>query len=122
MALETTTTSNANQLPASSDGKTFGASASDPISFHGATPIAKATVATLAGTLTGTIDGTIADIAATAGNCQGTVAPSATQVDTAIATAVASIVTGSNTQLKELQTVLNNLVSAMQTKGIIKQS
>lgn len=70
-------------------------------------------VSTIAGTLTGTVDGTIADIAASAGACAGGAEPSATQVDTAIATAVASIVTGTNTQLKELQTKVNELINAL---------
>lgn len=66
-------------------------------------------VAEVAGTLTGTTDGTIADIAASAGACAGGSTPTAAQVDTAIATAVATIVTGTNLQLKELQTTLNAL-------------
>ena len=65
----------------------------------------------VAGTLTGTTDGTIADIAAAAGACAGTTSPSATNVDTAIATAVAPIVTGTNTQLKELQLLLNKAIA-----------
>lgn len=65
----------------------------------------------LAGTLTGTIDGTIADIAAAAGACAGGSTPAASDVDTAIATAVAPIVTGTNTQLKEVQALLNKAIA-----------
>jgi hypothetical protein len=64
----------------------------------------------LTGTLTGTANGSLADIAATAGSCAGGAEPSAAQVDTAIATAVASIVTGTNEQLKEIQTVINAML------------
>ena len=60
----------------------------------------------LTGTLTGTVNSALVDIAATAGSCAGTSTPSATNVDSAIATAVASIVTGTNEQLKELQTAI----------------
>lgn len=76
-----------------------------------------AVVAAVAGTLTGTVDGTIADIAATAGSCAGGATPTATQVDTAIATAVATIVTGTNLQLKELQTTLNAVIAALKAAG-----
>lgn len=80
----------------------------------------KATVvAAVAGTLTGTVDGTIADIAATAGSCAGGSSPSATNVDSAIATAVASIVTGTNLQLKELQTTLNAALAALKAAGLM---
>lgn len=75
--------------------------------------------ATLAGTLTGTVDGALADIAATAAACAGGSSPSATNVDDAIATAVASIVTGTNTQIKEIQTLLNKLSAALVTHGLI---
>lgn len=68
------------------------------------------TIATLAGTLTGTADGTMEDIAATAAATAGGATPTAAQVDTGVATAVASIVTGTNLQLKELQTKLNTLL------------
>jgi len=69
-------------------------------------PAADTVPTKLTGTLTGTVNGAIVDIAATAGNCQGSATPSAAQVDTAIATAVATIVSGTNEQLKELQTSL----------------
>lgn len=65
------------------------------------------TLAALTGTLTGTADGAMTDIAATAGACAGGSTPTATQVDTAIALAVSTIVSGTNEQLKELQTTLN---------------
>lgn len=70
-------------------------------------------VAALAGTLTGTADGTIADIAATASAVVGGAAPTAAQVDTGIALAVSTIVSGTNTQLKELQTKLNEVLAAL---------
>ena len=67
----------------------------------------------LAGTLTGTVDGTIADIAATASAVVGGATPTAAQVDTGIALAVSTIVSGTNTQLKELTTKLNELIAAL---------
>ncbi|MFA6310603.1 MAG: capsid cement protein [Sterolibacterium sp.] len=80
---------------------------------------AQAAVADLSGTLTGTANGSMVDIAATAGACAGGATPTATQVDTAIATAVASIVTGTNEQLKELQTKLNAALAALRAAGVI---
>ena len=80
------------------------------------------TIAAIAGTLTGAVDGTIADIAATAGACAGGSTPTATQVDTAIATAVATIVTGTNLQLKELQTTINAILVALKAAGIVASS
>lgn len=71
-------------------------------------------VSSLAGTLTGTVDGTIADIAATAAATAGGATPTAAQVDTGIALAVSTIVSGTNTQLKELQTKLNAVIAALQ--------
>lgn len=68
----------------------------------------------LAGTLTGTVDGTMADIAATAAATAGGATPTAAQVDAGIATAVASIVSGTNTQLKELQAKVNAILAALQ--------
>ena len=52
----------------------------------------------------GAADNIVAAVAATAGSCGGSTTPSATNVDTAIATAVASIVTGVNSNFKELAT------------------
>lgn len=75
-------------------------------------------VANLAGSLTGTTDGTIDNIAATAAATAGGATPTAAQVDTGIATAVATIVTGTNTQLKELQVKLNEALGAMRAAGI----
>lgn len=76
--------------------------------------LAATTVPTkLTGTLTGTVDGAIADIAADVGACAGEATPSATQVDAAIAKAVAPIVTGTNTQLKELQTSLAAVIDLL---------
>ena len=69
--------------------------------------------------LTGTTDGVMADVAAAAGACAGGSAPTAANVDTAIATAVAPIVTGTNTQLKELMTKLNTLISILKSAGLI---
>jgi hypothetical protein len=105
-----------------STGTKFATAANQKLAFHGATPIvqragsAQALVTltggvALAGSLTGTTDGTIVDIAATAGSCAGTTTPSATNVDSAIATAVASIVTGTNTQLKEIMLLLNKAIA-----------
>lgn len=88
--------------------------------------ISSQTSAALTGTLTGTANGSLVDIAAAAGACGGGATPANTDVDAAIATAVATIVSGTNEQLKELQTQLNaaivdvaNLithVTAMRTK------
>ncbi len=71
-------------------------------------------ITALGGTLTGTVDGDLANIAATAAATAGASSPTAAQVDTGIATAVASIVTGTNTQLKELQTKVNAILAALQ--------
>ena len=75
---------------------------------------AAAPVAALTGTLTGTANGALVDVAAAAGACAGGSSPTAGNVDTAIATAVATIVSGTNEQLKELQTTVNALVAALQ--------
>lgn len=80
---------------------------------------AAAAVASLAGTLTGTADGTMVDVAAAAGSCAGGSSPSATNVDTAIATAVAPIVTGVNTQNKEMQTTINAILASLRAAGIV---
>lgn len=80
---------------------------------------AQAAVADLTGTLTGTANGSMVDVAASAGACAGGATPSATDVDAAIATAVASIVTGTNEQLKELQTKLNAALAALRAAGVI---
>ncbi len=128
-----------------STGSKLGTAASQKLAFHGATPViqragsAQALVTltggvALAGSLTGTTDGTIVDIAATAGSTAGGDTPTAAQVDTGIATAVATIVTGTNTQLKEIQlllnkaiadnvlltTLVNELRAAVVAKGLIK--
>lgn len=121
------------QVRNTSAGYSVGTAAAQKVGFHGATPViqrassAQAAVTALTGTLTGTVDGAIADIAAAAGNCAGTTAPTAGNVDTAIATAVAPIVSGTNTQLKELQTslaaaivLINELRAAVVAKGLIK--
>lgn len=73
------------------------------------------TATALTGTLTGTANGSLVDVAATAGSCAGGATPSAANVDSAIATAVASIVSGTNEQLKELQTTLNLLITNLTT-------
>lgn len=78
-----------------------------------------AVVAALGGTITGTTDGDLADIAATAGSCAGGSTPTASNVDTAIATAVASIVTGTNTNLKEIQTTLNAVLTALKNANLM---
>jgi predicted RecA/RadA family phage recombinase len=69
------------------------------------------TAVALTGTLTGTTNGAMVDIAATAGACAGGATPTASNVDTAIATAVATIVSGTNEQLKELQTMVNTCIT-----------
>lgn len=79
----------------------------------------QAAEADLSGTLTGTANGSMVDIAASAGACAGGATPSAAQVDTAIATAVATIVSGTNEQLKELQTKLNAALAKLRLAGII---
>lgn len=71
------------------------------------------TLAALGGALTGTVDGDLADIAAAAGACGGGATPANTDVDAAIATALAPIVTGTNTNLKEIQTTLNALIALL---------
>lgn len=65
-------------------------------------------VTALAGTLTGSVDGTIADVAAIAIATSG----GNTYSDAAVNTAVNTAITSVNLQLKELQTVLNQLVAA----------
>jgi len=80
---------------------------------------AQAAVADLSGTLTGTANGSMVDIAATAAATAGGATPTAAQVDAGIATAVASIVTGTNEQLKELQTKVNALLAALRLNGVI---
>ncbi len=106
-------------------GYSLGQSATDLVSLHGATPIAKAAgpaaidlnsltpdaqsdieTCSLTGTITGSVNGALVNVAATAGSCAGGSGPTAGQVDTAIATAVASIVTGTNEQLAEIQAKL----------------
>jgi predicted RecA/RadA family phage recombinase len=79
----------------------------------------QAAEADLSGTLTGTANGSLADIAATAAACAGGAEPSAAQVDTAIALAVSTIVSGTNEQLKELQTKLNATLAKLRIAGII---
>lgn len=64
-------------------------------------------ISTLAGTLTGTTTGTMVDVAAAA--CAGGATPTAAQVDTAIDT----LETSTNLALKELQTKLNALLTAL---------
>lgn len=89
-----------------------------PAALTYADPAAQ-TSAALTGTLTGTANGALVDVAAAAGACAGGDTPTAAQVDTAIATAVAPIVSGTNEQLKELQTQLNAAVAdltALRTK------
>ena len=116
---------NESKSPVNSNGQMIGRSNSDKVAFHGITPIARAQVQTLStflgGTLTGTTTGTIVDVAAA--NCLGGASPTAAQVDTA----VNSLETSTNLALKELmtqqsaiQTRLNDLISALQNKGIIK--
>ena len=70
---------------------------------------------------TGTVDGTLADIAATAAATAGGSTPTAAQVDTGIATAVASIVTGTNTQIKELQAKVNEIIAAAKADGSLSK-
>lgn len=116
---------NENKSPVNSNGTIIGRSNTEPLSFHGVTAIARAQIQTLstflAGTLTGTTTGTIVDVAAA--NCLGGATPSAAQVDTA----VNALETSTNLALKEImtqqaaiQTRLNDLITALQNKGIIK--
>lgn len=79
----------------------------------------QAAEAALTGTLTGTANGSMVDVAATAAATAGGATPTAAQVDAGIATAVASIVTGTNEQLKELQTKLNALLAKLVLAGIL---
>jgi len=79
----------------------------------------QAAEAALAGTLTGTVDGTLADIAATASAVVGGATPTAAQVDTGIALAVSTIVSGTNLQLKELQTKVNAVIAKLVLAGIL---
>ncbi len=76
-------------------------------------------IAAITGTLTGTADGAMVDVAATAAATAGGSTPTAAQVDTGIAAAVASIVTGVNTQNKELLTKLNEVIAALKAAGVV---
>lgn len=116
---------NENKSPVNSNGTIIGSSDTEPLGFHGVSPIARAQVTTiaanLAGTLTGTTTGTIVNVAAA--NCLGGATPTAAQVDTA----VDALETSTNLALKELQTKLNesiskvnSLITALQNKGVIK--
>jgi anthranilate phosphoribosyltransferase len=80
------------------------------------------TVEKLTGTLTGSVDGAMADIAAAAAATAGGSSPSATNVDAGIATAVAPIVSGVNTQNKEIMTKLNELIEKVNALGLTKLS
>jgi predicted RecA/RadA family phage recombinase len=66
-----------------------------------------AVVAALAGTMTGTVDGTIADIAAIS------LSTSNTYTDAAVNSAVNTAITAANLQLKELQTKVNAILTAL---------
>jgi predicted RecA/RadA family phage recombinase len=79
----------------------------------------QAAEAALSGTLTGTANGSMVDIAATAAATVGGATPTAAQVDTGIALAVSTIVSGTNEQLKELQTKLNALLAKLVLAGIL---
>lgn len=118
---------NENKSPVNTNGSMIGRSDSDKVAFHGISPIARAQVAiisaNLAGTLTGTTDGTIVDIAPV--NVTSANPDNATDVE--IETAVNVAVTSANLQFKELQAKLNetilklnDLITALQNKGIIK--
>ncbi len=80
---------------------------------------AQAAVADLSGTLTGTANGSMVDVAATAAATVGGATPTAGQVDTGIALALSTVVSGTNEQLKELQTKLNALLAVLRLAGII---
>ncbi len=80
---------------------------------------AQAAEAALSGTLTGTANGSMVDIAATAAATVGGATPTAAQVDTGIALAVSTIVSGTNEQLKELQTKLNAVMAKLVLAGIL---
>ncbi len=79
----------------------------------------QAAEAALSGTLTGTANGSMVDVAATASAVVGGATPTAAQVDTGIALAVSTIVSGTNEQLKELQTKLNALLAKLVLAGIL---
>lgn len=64
----------------------------------------------LTSSLTGTLDQVLVNIAATAAGTAGGGAPTAAQVDAGIANAVSTIVTGTNTNLREIWTALNQLL------------
>jgi predicted RecA/RadA family phage recombinase len=72
-----------------------------------------AVVAALAGTLTGTVDGTLADVAAIA------LSTSNTYTDAAVNSAVNTAITSTNLQLKELQTKLNAILTALKDAEIM---
>lgn len=76
-------------------------------------------IAALTGTLTGTVDGAMVDVAATAAATVGGSSPTAAQVDTGIALAVSTIVTGVNTQNKEMLTTINAIIAALKVAGIM---
>ena len=72
--------------------------------------------AALAGTLTGTVDGTLADVAAIA------LSTTNTYTDAAVNSAVNTAITSVNLQLKELQTVLNAVISKLKAAGLMASS
>jgi hypothetical protein len=81
---------------------------SDPLNLSQA-----AVVAALAGTLTGSVDGTLADVAEIA------LSTSDTYTDAAVNTAVNTAITSTNLQLKEIQTQLNAVISALKTANLM---
>ena len=69
--------------------------------------------AALAGTLTGTTDGTLADVAAIA------LSTSNTYTDAAVNTAVNTAITSINLQIKELQAVVNSILTKLKAAGLM---
>lgn len=74
--------------------------------------------AALGGTLTGTVDGTLADVAAVAISSAG----GNTYADTTVNTAVNVAVTSVNLQLKEIQTVVNAILTKLKAAGLMASS
>jgi hypothetical protein len=73
-------------------------------------------IAALGGTLTGTVDGDLADIADIALDTSDTYADA--DVNDAVNTAIAS----ANLQIKEIQTKVNAIITALETAGVLADS
>ncbi len=75
-----------------------------------------ANVAALGGTLTGTTDGDLADVADIA------LSTSDTYTDSAVNTAVNTAIASTNLQVKEIQTVVNAIITSLIASGIMASS